>query len=169
MLKTSLTALSRGEVRVRERVPADSGLWAEVTPKLAAPVDVDLLAQNVGEGVLVRGKLRLVFELECRRCLTEVRETREPEIAFWYQPAEDLDPEDDADGVYPLPARGDELDLSEAVREQVVLHAPAFALCREECQGLCPTCGADRNVAPCQCETPADPSPWDALKKLQLD
>jgi uncharacterized protein len=71
--------------------------------------------------------------------------------------------------VYPLPARGDELDLREAVREQLLLRAPRFALCREECRGLCPTCGADRNQDDCGCVPEPAVSPWDALKNVTFD
>ncbi len=75
------------------------------------------------------------------------------------------DNEADNGEVYPLPERGTEVDLTAAVREQVLLQVPQFALCSEECSGLCPQCGTDLNDGACECVPERAPSPWDALKK----
>jgi uncharacterized protein len=78
--------------------------------------------------------------------------------------------EEEAEGeVYPLPARGDEVDLTDAVREQVLLRVPQYVLCREDCRGLCPKCGADLNAAPCDCAPDEPVSPWSALNKIKFD
>ena len=74
---------------------------------------------------------------------------------------------DDPD-VYVIDARARELDLRPAVREHWLLAAPAFALCREDCKGLCPTCGADLNAGPCDCP-PLSDSRWDALRNARPD
>jgi uncharacterized protein len=168
MLKVSLKALERGEVVVRERIPPDSILWEGSGTTLAGPLDVELAARSVGEGVLVRGRLRARVRLACRRCLAEVVGEVDDTVDLLYEPlGED---EDAADGeVYPLPPLGDELDLSDAVREQVLLRAPSFALCSEACRGLCPQCGTDLNVGGCTCVPEAKASPWDALKNVRFD
>jgi uncharacterized protein len=58
---------------------------------------------------------------------------------------------------------GDAVDLDELVREQILLGLPSRRLCREECKGLCPKCGADLNAGDCSCEQgEADPR-WSAL------
>ena len=59
------------------------------------------------------------------------------------------------------------LDLRPAVREEWLLAAPAFVLCREDCKGLCPRCGADLNEGPCSCtKTEIDPR-WASLAALK--
>ena len=168
MLKVSLTALDRGEVVVREQIPQDDPMWEGAGLTLAAPLDVDLTARSVGEGVFVRGRLRTTVRQACRRCLTSVEQPVDDVVDLFFEP---LTPEDeDADGeVYPLPARGDELDLREAVREQLLLRAPEFVLCSEACRGLCPTCGTDLNTSPCDCVPETAASPWDALKNVKFD
>ncbi|WP_420125017.1 YceD family protein [Longimicrobium sp.] len=168
MLNVSLTALDRGEVHVREQVQPDDPMWEGAELTLAEPLDVDLTAREVGEGVFVRGRLRTTVRLACRRCLSSVEQPVDDAVDLLYMR---LDPEDDeAEGeVYPLPARGDELDLRDAVREQLLLRAPRFALCREECRGLCPSCGADRNHEDCACVPEPASSPWDALKNVTFD
>jgi uncharacterized protein len=168
MLKVSLSALDRGEVRVREQVAPDDAMWEGAGLTLAAPLDVDLTARSVGEGVFLRGRLRTTVRLACRRCLTSVDRQIDDTVDLLFEP---LGPDDvEVEGeIYPLPPRGDELDLRDAVREQLLLRAPEFALCTEECRGLCPKCGTDLNAGECGCAPEEAPSPWAALKQVKFD
>jgi len=61
---------------------------------------------------------------------------------------------------------GDAVDLDELVREQILLALPSRRLCREECKGLCPTCGADLNAGRCACEQREVDPRWSALADL---
>ena len=168
MLNVSLTALDRGEVHVREQVAADDAMWEGSGVTLAAPLDVDLTARPVGDGVFVRGRLRTTVRQACRRCLASVELPVDDTVDMLFDV---LGPdEEEVEGeVYPLPARGDALDLRDAVREQLLLRAPEFVLCSEECKGLCPTCGADRNQDECNCVPEPAESPWNALKNVKFD
>ena len=71
--------------------------------------------------------------------------------------------EAEEDDVVPLPAGARSVDLRPAIREEWLLAVPAFALCREDCLGLCLTCGADRNTGACKCAPAIDPR-WAALR-----
>ena len=75
---------------------------------------------------------------------------------------------------------GDEefVDITEDIRAELLINLPANLLCSDDCAGLCPVCGANKNIQECDCviesddfESSADdePSPWDALDKLKLD
>jgi uncharacterized protein len=168
MLKVSLAAIDRDEVRLREQVPADDPMWSDAGIRLTRPLEADLTARSVGEGVFVRGRLRTTVQGVCRRCLSPVEREVDETVDLLFEPLEDED--DDAGGeVYPLPDRGPELDLREAVREQVLLRAPEFVLCREGCQGFCPRCGTDLNASTCDCVPEPAASPWDALKNVKFD
>lgn len=169
MLKVSLLAVERGDVRVREDVPPDHPALADTGVELTEPLHVDLTVRFVGDGVLARGTLRTAVRLACRRCLVSVDRPVDTTVDLLFESLSDDDAAEVGDEVYALPARGTELDLSEAVREQLLLQVPAFVLCREACAGLCPQCGADRNQGDCGCVPPKAESPWDALKKLKLD
>jgi uncharacterized protein len=59
---------------------------------------------------------------------------------------------------------GEEIDLTPLFRDQVVLAVPFAPLCSEDCKGLCPQCGADRNLETCDCKPPVDPR-WAALQQ----
>jgi uncharacterized protein len=58
------------------------------------------------------------------------------------------------------------IDLDDDVRQYIMLTIPQKLLCREDCQGFCPTCGVNKNIASCTCDAQAVDSRWDALKKL---
>ena len=58
-------------------------------------------------------------------------------------------------------SRATELDLRPALREQWLLHVPGYALCRDDCKGLCPTCGAELNAGPCDCASAAADPRWE--------
>jgi uncharacterized metal-binding protein YceD (DUF177 family) len=72
MLILSLTAVARAPVRLQGQIPADDPIWAGTGLVLAEPLDFDLEARTVGDGVLVRGEIGTVLEAACRRCLTPV-------------------------------------------------------------------------------------------------
>ena len=166
-MKVYLAELDRDEARLVESVPADDSFWNGTELKPLGPLEVDLVARSVGDGVLVRGRLAATVELECRRCLAPVTERVEDTVDMFYtEIGEDTEIEGE---VYPLPVRGTELDLTDAVREQLLLRVPEFALCREACRGLCPKCGRNLNEGECECVPDAPPSPWDALKQAKFD
>lgn len=135
-------------------------------------------ARPLGEGVLVRGRLsgaghgRFYFSGtiegqvfgECRRCLCEVQLDVSEDVQLLFADA-GLD-EADEDDVIPIPPGARELDMHPAVREEWLLAVPAFALCRDDCKGFCPSCGADRNTVACGC-APALDDRWAELRDLR--
>ena len=58
------------------------------------------------------------------------------------------------------------IDLDDDVRQYILLTIPQKLLCKEDCQGFCPTCGVNKNIASCTCGAQEVDSRWDALKKL---
>ncbi|HEX2202201.1 MAG TPA: DUF177 domain-containing protein [Longimicrobium sp.] len=168
-MKVSLAAVDRGEVQLREQVPPDHPVLTDSGVALSSPLSVDLTARSVGEGVLVRGTLRGAVRTACRRCLAPVEQDVDAEVDLLFMAPTGEEGEEEDGEVYPLPARGDDLDLTDAVREQVLLAVPQYALCQEECRGLCPSCGANLNEGACECVPEAAPSPWDALKNVKFD
>ncbi|HEX8275630.1 MAG TPA: DUF177 domain-containing protein [Longimicrobiaceae bacterium] len=156
-------------MQVRDDVPPDHPMWEGSEATFVGPLHVDLTARSVGEGVFVRGKVRGKVKMPCRRCLTETEHELDETVDFLFDEIRSDEEEEMEGEVYPLPERGDELDLTDAVREQVLLRVPQYVLCREECRGLCPRCGADLNEAPCGCGPEEEDSPWGALKTIKFD
>lgn len=146
--------------------PADSDLW-EGDPDLSfqSPVRVQGTATLLHGGeVLVAGDVSGTLARECRRCLEDASEGFAYEVAWYFVPEEALEEGDDGES-RPIPAGTDELDLGSALREELMLRVPRYSLCAEDCAGLCPTCGTNRNESECACGVPeADPR-WEALRK----
>jgi len=133
-----------------------------------ADVSLDVMVELVDGGVLVSGTVEAPWSGECRRCLTSVEGRLEIRVRELYEPRGDHGStgEEDED-TYPLV--GDQLDLTPLARDAVLLELPQAPLCRDDCAGLCPTCGADRNAGPCGCPSgPADPR-WSDLDALRND
>ena len=129
-----------------------------------------------GESVHVRGRLQAGLDLECNRCLAPYTLPVSQELDLFYLPhrpeadgeeEEDEVELDDHDMVVAY-HDGTRLDLGEMVREQLYLTVPMKRLCRDDCKGRCPSCGADLNAKPCACPAPeAEEDPRLApLKKL---
>jgi uncharacterized protein len=168
MLRVDLGRLAReGSVLVEAQVPADDGLWQESGIRWAGPVDVRLRASYAGTGeVVVRGTVRGRLEQECRRCLRPVMEDFDDELTLVF--VSDATGEDTDEGdAFVYDARGGALDLTDAVREEVILAMNPYVVCDPQCAGLCPRCGKNRNDGPCQCaEEEVDPR-WEALRALK--
>jgi uncharacterized protein len=170
MLNLSLTAVSRGEVPVEGEVAPDDPVWEGPGLALIEPVRAELHARSVGEGVLVRGRIHTRLGLECRRCVIAVEHEVDDTVDLLFEPITDEEEEAELSGeVYPLPDRGDLIDLRPVLREQLLLRVPDHVVCDEACRGLCPQCGTDLNQTTCSCEPATQASPWDALKKLKFD
>lgn len=140
---------------------------------VAGPVHGRFELANVDTVISVRGTLSVPLELECSRCLRlfeqalviEVNE--ECALAQVDAPESYIENEDELCRIPIL--SGDELDLSELVRQLIAMHLPLRPLCKEECAGLCLHCGKDLNAGPCTCrDSQIDPR-WAGLRNLKLE
>ena len=131
---------------------------------LREPVVVEGRLQSTGEGRFYwQGTARTVVGGECPRCLTPVTSPVKLEIGALF--TQDPDAQDDPDS-YPVAPDATEIDVTPAVRDELVLAAPRYALCREDCKGLCPQCGKDRNSGLCDCKPVAE-ARWQPFKALK--
>ncbi|HEX6925520.1 MAG TPA: DUF177 domain-containing protein [Longimicrobiaceae bacterium] len=165
----NLADVARGEARVEGQILPSDPLWEGSEVKLEGPLRVDLRAQSVGEGVLVRGEMKVRLALECRRCLEPVVRELDDEVTLLFEPLNGEEVADLEGEVYPLPARGDYVDLGPPLREELILRLLDYVVCSESCRGLCPKCGANLNDGTCDCVPEEESSPWSALKKLKFD
>ena len=112
-----------------------------------------LHASMVSNKILVKGSASCTYEGQCGRCLKKFHGTfGNSAICLFY---EEL--------------RGAELDISEDIRENLLIEIPLNCVCKEDCKGLCHTCGADLNKKKCDCKKgDNENSPWESLDKLKL-
>ncbi|MCK5675790.1 MAG: DUF177 domain-containing protein [Verrucomicrobia bacterium] len=121
--------------------------------KVEGDVQYALCAQCVSEELIVRGTLSVDLGLKCTRC-SEFFSTTVADSDFLR--------------AYPASKETDSVDITSDMREELLLHIPAFPVCSEGCRGVCAQCGADLNKGSCDCETGERPNPWSALDNLDL-
>jgi uncharacterized protein len=123
------------------------------------------------QGVLVTARIETQVQTTCGRCLSEFQRLSSLTVEEESYPTVDpgtgqkLFPPDESEGAIHIDDRH-MLDLSDVVRQYVLIENPIKPLCSDNCLGLCPECGANINEEKCKCDTvPADPR-WGALSEL---
>lgn len=156
MLSFDIRALESKAAQVDDDLGADDPVWQEGDPRPDGPVLVTGRLSAAGaDRFYFSGRFEGVAADACPRCLTEVRAGVATDVQFIFAAADDEDAAEDPDVVL-LEENARELDLRPAIREEWVLAVPAFVLCRDDCKGLCPTCGTDLNTETCTCATVTD-------------
>lgn len=126
---------------------------------------------RVNERTFVRGAIKADAEVDCTRCLEPV--DRPIDITFedvFVEAVAESDKDEVELAVEQLDEallESEEIDLAEVVREQILLDLPEQIFCKEDCRGLCPQCGGNRNLIDCSCERDQVDPRWAALKELQ--
>jgi uncharacterized protein len=165
MLRIDLTEVRAGAVDTPGRVDASDPMFAGAGLVLAAPLRVEGRFSRAGEGKYFwHARMETVLRLECRRCLGAVEVPLVQRLDLLFLAGQDG--ADDDVGCYPIPARTRDLDLRDALREELLLAVPQFVECSPDCRGLCPECGANLNAAPCGCRPKRDPR-WEGLSALR--
>jgi uncharacterized protein len=171
MLKVDLGLLkSVKRFEIDERVPADDPFWEGTGLTFDSPLRVQLTLEAIGEDVMAAGSLEGTTAMACRRCIDPVIVKLDHPVQLWFRDGiTELEAEAEEDHVYALPPRARELDLSNAIREHVILGMPEYVMCKEDCRGLCPHCGTDLNRETCDCTVEPVDDRWAALRRAKLD
>lgn len=150
--------------------PAEIDLQSEGA-SLKSDARVDAVVTRRIAQADVEGEIAANVELECSRCLLPV----EKSLKFSFRAAY-VAPEHYTEAKE-IELRGDDLEIAvlgdnkinvaELVREQILLNLPAQIYCSDDCRGLCPQCGANRNLVDCKCEGKEVDPRWAALRNLK--
>ena len=171
-MRVAVSSLSDHPVVLEaEERPEELDLRAEGV-EFRDPVKVRVKITRMQEEVLAQGEAHTVAHTQCGRCLEDV----EVELSGQFEALYVADT-----GAYAARAgRRDfewadqrvnfysegTVDLSDEIRQCIVLALPMKPLCRPDCAGLCPSCGKNLNEGPCNCKSQPAGSPWDQLRKL---
>ncbi|WP_052666414.1 YceD family protein [Nitriliruptor alkaliphilus] len=143
--------------------------WGPADEAIVDPIRLDLHLDSVVEGILVRGRIDVELVLPCARCLEPQGTDRTLEVAELFLDPTKREDDTDEDPGYELVDDRTAIDLSTLVRDAVVIDLPTRILCREDCQGLCPVCGTDRNTRDCGHGEESEPDArWAKLAELDL-
>ena len=139
--------------------------------KIVAPVVGTVVATRSTQGVLVTGSLGTAILAECRRCLDSFTLGVTVDLGDEFVPSTDVH----TGASLPIPDDTDPclvidkhhmLDLTEVIRQSLLLSASTWVPCRPDCAGLCPQCGQNLNEGTCDCSDTDISSPFIALKEL---
>ncbi len=108
---------------------------------LRGPFEVDAFITSVDRELVVSVEIRCPLHLTCARCLEEFSSAVKADAVYSYK-------------VQPT----DVVDITEDVRQEIILAYPMIPVCRPDCKGLCASCGQNLNAAPCQHQAPAAPA-----------
>ena len=152
---------------VSRTVPAPAGLTGELVgvPE-GSDFAFDLRLESVSEGVLVSGTAQVTLTGECARCLDPISQGLEVDVQQLYlYPGNEVAADDDEVGRLV----DDMIDLEPLLRDAVVLALPLAPVCRDDCPGLCPDCGARlADVGPEHGHDQVDPR-WAGLRAMSTD
>jgi uncharacterized protein len=183
-LSVQLTDIPKEGLDLADEVqPDELGLLPEEA-EVSGPLSLSAHLTNVGDHVYVEGVIDGSFVRECVRCLKRYDAYVEVPFTAAYQVSDptvrsrgratkdsrqesveerDSETSNQEDDVYHC--AGDRVELAEMLREHIILSTPMQPLCREECRGLCPVCGQDRNEHPCRCIEAAQKNPFAILQE----
>lgn len=183
-LSIQLTDISEEGLDLADEVqPDEMGLLPEEA-QVSGPLSLSAHLTNAGDHVYVEGVIDGSFIRECVRCLKRYETYAEVPFTAAYRLSDptartrgratkdhrrESDEErgseasDQEDDVYTCTA--DQIDLAEMLREHIILSTPMQPLCQEECRGLCPVCGQDRNEHTCRCVETPQKTPFSILQE----
>jgi uncharacterized protein len=141
--------------------------------RLDGDVAGSLRLHRTNQGILADGTVVAPVQLQCDRCLTDYATTLTFPLREQFYPTVDVNtgvplPRDPEEMAFPID-HNHQLDLREAIRQNLLLALPMQSVCREECAGLCPQCGKNLNEGPCDCTPEVEDARLDALRALLED
>jgi len=146
-----------------EAEPSKIGLDEHITGLIQVQARLDKSLRQI----LLQSDIRAGGVFLCDRCLEDFSLPVDTAYSMVYiqgdRSTEDVKKEEE---IRVLTSDTNFIDLDEDVREFILLAIPPKLLCREECQGLCPACGVNKNHSRCTCSHEITDTRWDALKKL---
>ena len=168
MLTIPLVRLEReGSLDFQAEIPSDDPNWEGTGLRFSTPLSISGRAQSVASGeVVVLVRVEAGRSLECRRCLKPVESRMEEVFDIVFSPVDETgEPVDEMTRV--LSDTALDLDLAEAIREEVVLSQSLLVLCEPDCKGLCTLCGINLNEERCNCSNVESDPRWDSLRALK--
>ena len=141
------------------------------------PIKFRLKAIRIRNMVQVEGDFAAQAQLTCSRCLKEFEMPLQSPFSLTFaqetpEVASERDEEEielSAEEIGFIMFKGREIDLTQALQEQVVMSLPMQPLCAKACKGLCPTCGTDLNQSDCDCQRKSVSTKFAALKDFKLN
>jgi len=144
--------------------PVLGGYPAEVREPIA--LEVELVQPSHGTYVMT-GEIRGTAIEPCRRCLTQVEVDIDDRFRVIYQHGGRSEQDTGDESIVTIEPGADRIDITDQVRDRLFVETEPYAVCMEQCRGICPVCGVNRNRTTCECEMETSESRWHALEALR--
>ena len=165
-MRIDISSLKEGEnVLHLEEDPAILDLSDELVPQGLVTLDGSVLRR--GSRLVLHAAIALSLEAECSRCLAPFSVPINGFLETSYELGAEVTPYQKGSEVILIPGSEQSIDLTNQVREAIILAIPLKCLCHEECKGLCPRCGINLNRKSCNCAAPREDPRWTALEALR--
>lgn len=165
-MKIQLGGLSEGVHRYKlENEPSELGLGESFTHPMVVHARLD----KTGNRVFLQAEVEVGGRFTCDRCVTEYETPVHSSYRMYYvvdaSETEGIDPSE----IQVVPPGFTVIDLSEDVRQTILLAVPLKLLCTETCRGLCPSCGTNLNTGTCDCVSSSAVDPrWEKLQSIRF-
>jgi len=132
-------------------------------------VQVHLTLEKAGRQYFLKARINTKARFQCDRCLEELTRELENSYRMFYVLSDAESLKHKAEEVTVIAPDTTSIDISEDVRQYLLLAVPLKVICRDKCRGLCPQCGENLNHGQCSCSRDVTDPRWDTLKKLLKD
>lgn len=163
-MKISLIGLAPGRHEF-QFVEAPRACGLENHPHLSDSVQIEIELEKGADNLYIRSRVRTVGHFNCDRCLKEFDLPLDDSGRVIFSSDPELIVHGD-DEVRKLEANAREIDITEDLRDILLLAIPGKLICSEQCRGLCAGCGANLNHDTCHCAPRPVDERWQKLQKL---
>lgn len=146
---------------------AEEPTLLELDERFKSQVVVDATVEKSGSQVFLAAEVSAKASFECDRCLTSFISPLRSSYRMYYVTEGGADSHIDPSELLVVPPGFSVIELSDDVRQTILLSVPLKLLCSDQCKGLCPHCGANWNLGECTCEEEVDDPRWEQLTKLK--
>ncbi len=163
-MEISVKPLLRGEqssVKFSYSIPLE---YNEGGYRLASAAEVNGEIKDMGGYMQLDAVCHVNYKTQCARCLKDIE--GECEISFMRPVALKLE-SDNEEEEYLLVNENSAVSIDEAITEELYLSLPLRSLCKEDCLGLCPKCGCNKNEKECTCVAKEIDPRWAVLKNFK--
>jgi uncharacterized protein len=166
-----LNSVSTGSADLSFTLPAESIQLETESIELTSPAELSMHVEKASDRTRLSGVINVEIAADCTRCLAAVKLNEPIEFEADFVPPEHFsdaaEHEVAGEDLNLDIVEDDRIDLNRLVQEQILLALPEKVLCRPDCKGLCPKCGADRNLIDCKCDDNEIDPRWEALRSLK--
>lgn len=162
VLRINISKLSEGtHQHSLKATPEEVGLDSRFSQEL----QIEAILQKTSRQLYMRVEIKTGGTFTCDRCLEEFQQDLSSGYGVMFVTDQDA-VEGDGEEVQVISNDSTHVDLAEDVRQFVILGLPQKMLCREDCAGLCPTCGSNLNLGKCECKSDDTDARWSELQKI---